>query len=77
MSKFKKENEELREENRIMRDAAKGQLARIEWLEMDIRKRNVVLQSVEEEENENEEQLMIKMKEVFNRMNLTLLKETT
>ena len=42
MSKLKKKNEELREENRIMRDAAKEQLSRIEWLEREIRKRNVV-----------------------------------
>ena len=63
MSKLKKQNEELRKENRIMRDAAKGQLLRMEWLERDIRKRNVVLQGVEEEKNENEEQLMVKVKE--------------
>ena len=54
MSKLKKENGELREENRLMRDAAKGQLTRMEWLEREIRKRNVVLQGVEEEKNENE-----------------------
>ena len=59
-----------------MRDAAKGQLSRIEWLEREIRKRNVVLQGVEENKNENEEQLVVKVKEVFNRMNLTVLKET-
>ena len=76
MRKLRKENEELREENRLMKDAAKGQLSRIEWLEREIRKRNVVLQGVEEEKNENEEQLMVKVKEVFNRMNLTVLKET-
>ena len=56
MSRLKKGNEKLREENRIMRDTAKGQLTRIEWLERKIRKRNVVLQGVEEEKNENEEQ---------------------
>ena len=55
MSKLKKENEELREENRIMRDTAKGQLTRMEWLEREMRKRNVVLQGVEEEKGENEE----------------------
>ena len=58
MSKLKKENEELIEENRIMRDTAKGQLSRMEWVEREIRKRNVVLQDVEEEKNEYEEQLM-------------------
>ena len=76
MRKLKKENEKLREENRIMRDAAKGQLSRIVWLEREIRKRNVVLQGVEEEKNENEEQLVVKVKEIFIRMNLTVLKET-
>ena len=65
MSKLKKENEELREENRIMRDAVKGQLTRIGWLEREIRERNVVLQGVEEEKNENEEQLMVKVKDEF------------
>ena len=76
MSKSKRENEELREENRILRDAAEGQLTRIEWPEREIRKRNVVLQGVEEEKNENEEQLLVTVREVFNRMNLTVLKET-
>ena len=75
MNKLKKENEELREENRIMRDAAKGQLMRMECLEKEIRKRNVTLQGVDEENNENEEQLMVKVKEVFNRVNLMVLKE--
>ena len=59
-----------------MKDAAKGQLSRIEYLEREMRKINVVLQGVEEKKNENEEQLMVKVKEVFNRMNLTILKET-
>ena len=76
MTKLRKENEELREENRMMRDAANGQLSRIEWLEREIRKRNVVMQGVEEEKNESEEQLMVKVKEVFNRMNLAALRET-
>ena len=56
-----------------MKDALKGQLTRIEWLEREIRKRNVVLQGVEEEKNENVEQLVVKVKEVLNRMNLTVL----
>ena len=55
-----------------MRDAAKRQLTRVEWLEREIRKRNVVLQSMEEEKNESEEQLMVQV----NRMNLKALKET-
>ena len=59
-----------------MGDGAKGQLTRIEWLEREIRKRNVVLQGMEEEKNENEEKLMVKVKQVFNRMNLMVLKET-
>ena len=48
----------------------------MEWLEREIRKRNEVLQRVEEEHNENEEQLVVKVKEVFNGMNLTVLRET-
>ena len=76
MSKCKKENEELREENRLVRDAAKGQLLRIEWPERKIRKRNVILQGVDQEKNEYKEQLVVKVKEVFNRMNLMVLKET-
>ena len=32
-----------------MRDAAKGQLMRREWLEREIRKTNVILRGVEEE----------------------------
>ena len=47
MRKLKKENEELREENRIMRDTAEGRLSRMEWPEREIGKRNVVLQRVE------------------------------
>ena len=60
-----------------MRDAAKRQLSRMEWLEGEIRKRNVVLQGVQEEKNENEEQLMVKVKEVFNKMNLAALRRQT
>ena len=45
-------------------------------MERDIWKRNVVLQGAEEEKNENEEQFTVKVREVFSRMNLTVLKET-
>ena len=75
-SKLKKENEELREENQIMKDTAKGQLTRMEWLGREIRKSNVVLQAAEEERNENKEQLMIKVREVFKGMNLMVSKKT-
>ena len=40
-----------------------------------MRKRNVVLQGVEEKKNENEEQPVVQVKEIINRINLTVLKE--
>lgn len=67
LTKLKVEGQEMKRENEILRREIIGQNRRIEFLERETRRKNLILYGIVETENENLEMQQQKIKEVINR----------